>query len=570
MAWASITACEDFGAEAWHVHKRERATVPHCRTAEHRTSLRGIGRYRSDSAHQLRRFLRRHVKRQTVQLRGIISAIPNKASPGLQRNPLVWALPLQAILLLSNLDLLDPWGDEWFTLNTAPLPVSQVVADVAGNIHPPLYFVLLHYWIQLPWTLSLAASMRAMSAVWALVATVIIYALWLRREEPRFQKMFFALWVLSPCLLLHARMARSYSMQLALASLAIYTAPQWAEQPRNWKWLFAYVGSSAALLYTHYLSGLAVAAGVSLTFLIKKRFTLAAAQVALLAVLFAPWAPTLSSVLRRWNWIGAPPPYEGGNVISDQIVRLAYLFASFSFGETLSTVSLLLSVALAPIVIYALWRAAGTRPAWLPIVLMATGIAWIGVSRFEQFVFMPAHLLFVLPFFLILILRQINPLAFAALLVLYAAADYAYFTRSGFLVKPYAAPYKEVADVIRDGSREHNAIVAVDRFGSFSQPLLNRLGDSVRVIFLDDEASAREVLEASRGGPSGPSVIWLWRRTRDTSPGTFVTKLEQDLSVGHEVQHREFVAYSLPERWARRLLRGPGQPEYYYRLSEFR
>ena len=89
---------------------------------------------------------------------------------------------------------------------------------------------------------------------------------------------------------------------------------------------------------------------------------------------------------------------------------------------------------------------------------------------------------------------------------------------------------------------------------------MNRLGDSVRVIFLDDEASAREVLEAARNGPSGSSVIWLWRRTRDISPGSFVTKLEQDLGVGREVRQREFVAYSLPERWARRLLRGPGNP----------
>jgi hypothetical protein len=100
---------------------------------------------------------------------------------------------------------------------------------------------------------------------------------------------------------------------------------------------------------------------------------------------------------------------------------------------------------------------------------------------------------------------------------------------------------------------------------------LNRLSGSVRVIFLNDEASAREVLEAARSRPSQPSeIIWLWRRTRDISPGAFVTKLEQDLSVSHEVRRREFVAYSLPERWARRLLRGPGQPEYYYRLSEFR
>ena len=110
----------------------------------------------------------------------------------------------------------------------------------------------------------------------------------------------------------------------------------------------------------------------------------------------------------------------------------------------------------------------------------------------------------------------------------------------------------------------------MDPYGAFSQPLLTRLGNSVPVIFLNDEASAREVLEAARSGPSGSSAILLWRRTSDVSPGSFVTKLEQDLSIGREVWHRDFVAYSLPERWARRLLRGPGQPDYYYRLSEFR
>ena len=513
---------------------------------------------------------RRYVSWTSFDLEGLPVKIWSNVCLNVQRNPLVWALPLQALLLLSSLDLLDPWADEWFTLITVPKPMSEVVSGVAGNIHPPLYFILLHYWIQFPWALSQIAGMRAMSAVWALVATAVVYFLWLRREQIRFQQMFLALWVLSPCLLLHARMARSYSMQVALASLAIYSALQWGEQPQNWKRFLAYVGSSTALLYTHYLSGLAVAAGVCVMFLIKKRFTSAATQVAVLAVLYAPWVPTLGSVLRRWNWIGIPYPYEGGNLVFDQIVRLGYLFVSFSFGETHSTISLLLGVVLTPVVIYALWRGIETRPSWLPIVLLSTGIAWIGVSRFEQFVFMPAHLLFVLPFFLILIVQRMKPLTFAALLVLYVTADYAYFTRSGFFVKPYAAPFREVAEVILDGSAGRAAIVAVDRHGSFSQPLLDRLGGSVPVMFLDDEASAREVLEPPRGGPPGPSIIWLWRRTRDISPGSFITKVEQDLSVGHEVRHREFIAYSLPERWARRLLRGPGQRQYYYRLSEFR
>ena len=488
----------------------------------------------------------------------------------LRPNPLIWALPLQALLLFSALDLLDPWGDEWFTLNYVPQSVSEVVSAVAANIHPPLYFVLLHYWIQLPWTLSPVSSMRAMSAAWALVATVVIYFLWLRQEGFPFRAKVLALWALSPCLLIHARMARSYSMQLVLASLAIYSAPRWAQEPRNWKWLVAYIGSSIALLYTHYLSGLAVSGAVCAMFLFQKRFKLAAAQVAMLAVLYSPWLPILVSVLRRWNWIGIPPSYEGGNVISDQIVRLAYLFISFSFGETFSTVNFLLSIALTPVIAYAVWRALGTRPTWIPIVLITGGIAWIAGSRFEQFVFIPNHLIFILPFFLILIVRELNPLAFAVLLVLYAGADYAYFTRSDFLVKPYATPYKEMTDLIRERARGQNALLAVDPNGVSLTTLSNYLGHGVRIIFLVEEATAHQVLEAARNGPSGPSEVLLWRRTTDISPGSFVTKLEQDLSVGSEIWQREFVAYSLPERWARRLLRGPGQPEYYYRLTEFR
>ena len=501
------------------------------------------------------------------------------------RNPLVWALPLQALLLLSDLDLLDPWADEWFDITAVSQPVSQVLSTVAGNIHPPLYFVLLHSWIQLPWPLTPVAGMRAMSAAWALVATVVVYFCWLRPEGRPFQTKFLALWVLSPCLLLRARMARSYSMQLALASLAIYSAPRWAEQPRNWKRLLAYIGSNSALLYTHYLSGLAVAGAVWLTFLFQKRFKLATAQAVLLALLYVPWLPNFASALGTWigpgtpyegrpltlgAWIGHPMAYEGGSVIVDQIARIAYLFVSFSFGETFSTVSLLLSIVLVPAVLYALWRALESRPAWLPIVLMASAIAWIGVSLFEQFVFAPTQLLFVLPFFLILIVRQMNSLVFVALLVLYAASDYAYFARSGFLVKPYATPYEEMARVIRDGSLGENAVVAVDRFGSFTEPLLSRLEPGVRITFLDDQAAANELREAPRGGPSGPTVIWLWRRTRDLSPGAFVTKLEHDLSVGRKVRHHDFAAYSLPERWIRQLLRGPDQPKYYYSLSEFR
>jgi hypothetical protein len=109
----------------------------------------------------------------------------------------------------------------------------------------------------------------------------------------------------------------------------------------------------------------------------------------------------------------------------------------------------------------------------------------------------------------------------------------------------------------------------VSPHGAFAQPLSERLGGGVHVIYLDKAGSSREVLEAARSAPSGSLVIWVWRQTRDIPPENFVTKLEQELSLSY-VQRREFVAHSLLERLAHRLLRGPGQAEYYYLLSEFR
>jgi hypothetical protein len=73
-----------------------------------------------------------------------------------------------------------------------------------------------------------------------------------------------------------------------------------------------------------------------------------------------------------------------------------------------------------------------------------------------------------------------------------------------------------------------------------------------------------------RADDSHQAVVWVWRHTRDISPRAVITRFERDLGAGRDVRVHEFVAYSAPERWLRRLLRGPGQPEFYYRLYEVR
>src|ERR1700732_2586029 len=90
----------------------------------------------------------------------------------MKQDPLAWALPIQAVLVFARLSLLDLWGDEWFTLSVTLQPLNQVRSIVQAVGHPPLYFFLLHFWTHIPWSSSLLVKIRAMSCLWALLATV--------------------------------------------------------------------------------------------------------------------------------------------------------------------------------------------------------------------------------------------------------------------------------------------------------------------------------------------------------------------------------------------------------------
>ena len=490
------------------------------------------------------------------------------------RNPLPCALAIQAALLFYRLDLLEPWGDEWFNLTTVPQPLSQLPSLVARASYPPLYYLLVHFWIQIPWPASLLTKMRALSAVWTLLATIILDRLWLTKLEPRVRLMVLAMWVLSPCLLLYSRMARYYTMVLALALLTIYAASRWIQRPQSPRWLLAYSCSAGALLYTHYLPGLVIMAAVWFVFMAKAnlsprwRLTLSAVPVLVVALLYLPWLSSLFGSVAVWR---TSSPYQVNNLFIDQLVRIAYWFVSFSFGETISAVGIVLGAALTPAIGFALYHGMQPRPRWIPLIAVASLLGYIGVSRWTAFPFTPARVLFALPFFLILLAKGIDasrrgPIVFAGLLLIYICGDYNYFAKLGYLNKAYCSPYQEMASVIAHDSPASDTTLFVDGYSSVSEPLLNRLGKRVRVISLDDEQSAEREMQTVRLERS----VWFWRHTHDTSPDKFVSRMEVQLAQGRSVRQYDYLPYSLPERWILRLVRGPGQPAYFYRLSEMK
>src|SRR5262249_37696235 len=161
-----------------------------------------------------------------------------------------------------------------------------------------------------------------------------------------------------------------------------------------------------------------------------------------------------------------------------------------------------------------------------------TAIGYIGVSRWSGFPFTPARVLFALPFFLMFFIRGIHlgfrrrSLISGLLALAYAIGIQAYFAKTGYLNKGYCVPYAEMARLIRNGSVGQNAVVVLDTYSSIPDPFLQRITPKIPVILLAGDDSAEQARKAARSQP----VIWFWRHTHDTSPGEFITGLEDELS----------------------------------------
>src|SRR5260370_22751632 len=90
----------------------------------------------------------------------------HRAAKWLEQYCLALCLVVQALLLFWRLDILPVWGDEQFTLDTSAQPLFRIAALVRDDIHPPLYYFLVHYWLELPWSAEPIVKARAFSGLW--------------------------------------------------------------------------------------------------------------------------------------------------------------------------------------------------------------------------------------------------------------------------------------------------------------------------------------------------------------------------------------------------------------------
>ncbi len=212
------------------------------------------------------------------------------------------------------------WLDEALTVDIARLPVHEIPSYLKRDGAPPLYYVLLHFWMGIFGTSDVAV--RALSGVIS-VATLPVAWLAGRRLGGRAVAWTVLVVVASaPFAVYYATEARMYSLVMLLTACGMVAVGRALERPRPGN-LVALAFVVAALLYTQYWAVYLVGA-LALWLLweawrsrsgwrSQARWMLGA--VAAGCVAFAPWLPTF---LYQARFTGTPwaAPANFGAVIN--------------------------------------------------------------------------------------------------------------------------------------------------------------------------------------------------------------------------------------------------------------
>lgn len=206
------------------------------------------------------------------------------------------AIPLVARFVVGT----ELWLDEALSVNIAKLPISDLAEALRHDGHPPLYYVLLHGWMQVFGDGNLAV--RAMSGVISLAALPLAYAVGRRIGGPRLGLLSAWALALSPFFLRYGSETRMYALVVVLV-LAGYLAVDRALESPSLASLAGVALTSSALLWTHYWAlWLLATVGILLLVDVVVRTREARTLRPPLAVIgamaaggvaFAPWLPVM-------------------------------------------------------------------------------------------------------------------------------------------------------------------------------------------------------------------------------------------------------------------------------------
>ena len=239
---------------------------------------------------------------------------------------------LAFLLPLYRLDHQSLWYDEGFSVYLARMSLGGITARTASDIHPPLYYYLLHLWLGHFGDSEFV--LRFFSLIFGLLTVPLIHALGRRLLGTASGLLAALLVAISPLYLWYSQEARMYTLVTFLCLLSSYLLLRALEGEGKAGFLWGgYIFVNVLAVYSHFYAFFVLA--FHLLFLLvwslkERRWTpLAWGLVAqgLVVLAYLPWS---GFVLRRY---AADVSYWRGELVFTEVVRKTLIL--FSTGHTI-------------------------------------------------------------------------------------------------------------------------------------------------------------------------------------------------------------------------------------------
>lgn len=248
------------------------------------------------------------------------AAVVSQPSPGLTALLLVCVLALGGALrlLVGNGHSIN--GDEGLSLRYASFPLTTAAGDtthltlfqiMATNVHPPLYFVMLHAWVsRFGADVAGARLLSELAGLLCLPLLFVLAAMLYDRTVALFATLVAAC---SPFLIWHAQEIRMYSFLLLFTLISTYGVYVALERGKDWGWLLAVVGTALAI-YTHYLAFSVLGAQALFVACYWRRYArrqhiMCVLAIVVVALAYVPWLVEAA----RYYTGEANPVFAGAN-----------------------------------------------------------------------------------------------------------------------------------------------------------------------------------------------------------------------------------------------------------------
>jgi mannosyltransferase len=188
------------------------------------------------------------------------------------------------------------WLDEATSIYLAKMSIADLIRWTAVDIHPPLYYILLHVWLVFG---DGEAQVRLLSALAGVASIPVLYLLGKRLFSPFVGLAAAALLAFSPLHVWYSQETRMYPLLALFGLLTTYCMVRALLDEQRWAW-GGYVVCTILSLYTHYYTFfILLFQNAAALYLLWHKDIAAAAFKRWLgvqivsAVVFLPWLPVL-------------------------------------------------------------------------------------------------------------------------------------------------------------------------------------------------------------------------------------------------------------------------------------